>query len=98
MLSKIRSRSASAFEADSFKFDNCRCPFAAFSLCFSILIKDAGVAGSLVIAGVEAGKYPARFACRYGDLPADPGLGVAGGGIKISERGSGDIDSASELS
>jgi len=34
----------------------------------------------------------------YGDLLADPDLGVAGGGIRASDNGSGEIDSASELS
>lgn len=38
------------------------------------------------------------FAASGGDLLAEAEWGVTGGGISISDRGSGDIDSASELS
>ena len=100
MSSMICSISASAILACSFKLDG-RCgPLAPLPACFRIFIKDAGVAGALSILGVGAGadcEAPC-FAARYGDLLAGVDLGVAGGGISISDKGSGDIDSASELS
>jgi len=38
------------------------------------------------------------LASRYGDLLAELDLGVAGGGMRISDRGSGETESAPELS
>jgi len=96
----ICSISTSAILACSFRLDG-RCgPFPTLPACFRIFINDAGVAGSLPIVGVGAGAgpVPGCFAARYGDLLADVDLGVAGGGINISDKDSGDIDSASEVS
>ena len=50
------------------------------------------------MATIGADWDPGCFALRYGDLLEELDLGVAGGGIKMSDRGSGDIDPASELS
>lgn len=41
---------------------------------------------------------PPFLAVRYGDLLAELDLGVAGGGIRTSVRGSGETESAPELS
>ena len=67
---------------------------------FRIFIKEAGVAGASLaaIAGLDCCCAPPLLAVRYGDLLAELDLGVAGGGIKISDRGSGDTESAPELS
>lgn len=93
----ICSISASEMEACSFRLD-ARCgPPIYLPACFRIFINDAGVAGSLSMASMGADWEPACFAARYGDLPADVDLGVAGGGINISDKGSGDTESASEL-
>ena len=100
MSSIICSMSASAIFACSFRLDG-RCgPFAPLPACFRIFINDAGVAGALSNIGKGAGTGwdPGCFAAKCGDLLAGVDLGVAGGGIKISDKGSGDIDSASELS
>lgn len=72
--------------------------FGGRPVSFLSFIKDAGVAGSLLMASSGADLDPIRWAARYGDLPAVADLGVAGGGIRASDNGSGDIDSASELS
>ena len=53
---------------------------------------------SLAIETISPLLGPFCFASRYGDLLAEPDLGVAGGGISTSERGSGDTESAPELS
>ena len=53
-------------------------------------IKDLGVMGAFI--GREEASFWAGI---LGDRPADPGLGVGGGGIK-SESGSGDIEPFSE--
>ncbi len=66
--------------------------------CFLSFINEAGVAGSLVIGNKGADCDPCCCAARYGDFPAEADRGVAGGGIRASDNGSGDIDSASELS
>ena len=66
--------------------------------CFLSFIKEAGVAGSFVIGNRGTDVDPICCAVRYGDFPAEADLGVAGGGIRASDKGSGDIDSASELS
>ncbi len=100
MSSIICSMSASAILACSFRLDG-RCgPFTPLPASFRIFINDAGVAGALSIIGEGTGTgcEAGCFAARYGDLLADMDLGVAGGGISISDNGSGDIDSASELS
>ena len=55
-------------------------------------------ASSAAIAGLGCWCPLAILAVRYGDLLAEIDLGVAGGGIKISDKGSGDTDSAPELS
>lgn len=62
-----------------------------------ILINDAGVTGLLSVGGMGADCDPG-FATIGGDLLPEADFGVAGGGIKISDNDSGDIDSASELS
>ena len=96
----ISSMSASAVFACSFRLDG-RCgPLVPLPACFRIFIKDAGVAGALSRLGVGAGAAwdPVCLAARYGDRLADVDLGVAGGGMSISDKGSGEIDSASELS
>lgn len=63
-----------------------------------ILINDDGVAGLSSVAGNGAECGPDEAAAIWGDLLAEADLGVAGGGIKTSDSGSGDMDSPSELS
>jgi len=70
-------------------------PFAA---CFLILISEAGVAGSSLFPVVEAAVEACCFARRDGDLLVVLDFGVAGGGMRTSDKDSGEIDSASELS
>ena len=57
-----------------------------------------GVAGSSAAVGTVALWFSGCFAVKYGDRLAGFDFGVAGGGIRISDKGSGDMDSASELS
>lgn len=98
MSSIAPAASISASEACSFKpEDPCRL-VAAILAPFLILISDAGVAGSSGIEVVGAELEVRFFASKEGDWPAVLDLGVAGGGINISDSGSGEIDSASELS
>lgn len=92
MASIVCSSSDSNRDVCSFKADPAGRPTA-----FRIFISDAGVAGLSLIRGMGADWNPG-FATICGDLLAEADLGVEGGGIRISERGSGDIDSASELS
>ena len=68
------------------------------SASLRIFISEAGVAASPLMATIGADWDPGCVALRYGDLLEELDLGVAGGGIKMSDRGSGDIDPASELS
>lgn len=98
MSSMICSISASAREACSRRFEDECCLLKALPACLRIFINEAGVAGSLLMASSGADFEPFSFPARYGDRPADPGLGVAGGGMRASDRDSGDTDSASELS
>lgn len=98
ILSIICSISASAIEACSFRLEVRRCPAKSFPFCFLIFINDAGVAGWLPEAEGASFATSACLPDRCGDLPEISDLGVAGGGIKISDKGSGDIDSAPELS
>lgn len=63
-----------------------------------ILINDDGVAGLSSVAGIGADCGPEVAGTIWGDLLAEADLGVAGGGIKTSDNGSGEMDSASELS
>jgi len=86
-------------------FDWISCPPPSTLPCFGVrpygflsFIRDAGVAGSLLMASSGADLDPTCCAVRYGDLPAVAEFGVAGGGIRASDNGSGEIDSASELS
>lgn len=72
-------------------------PFT-FPACLRIFINDAGVAGSPLVSCKEAGWFPFCLALRYGDLLAELDLGVAGGGIRISDNGSGETESCPELS
>lgn len=65
---------------------------------FRSFIREAGVAGSLLMGSSGADLDPTCWAVRYGDLPAVADFGVAGGGIRASDNASGEIDSASELS
>ena len=60
-----------------------------------ILMRDAGVAGAFT--GWEVTDCEAFSGPRCGDLLAEPGLGVAGGGIRISDRYSGEIEPDSEV-
>ena len=98
MSSMLGSLSISVRDACSFKPDGPCCLVAPFPACFLILMSEAGVAGSSDIPDAEAEIEACCFASRDGDLPAVLDLGVAGGGIKISDRDSGEMDSASELS
>lgn len=70
---------------------------AGFPAPLRSLINDAGVAGLLSMGGIGAECDPG-LATICGDLLAEADFGVAGGGIRTSDSGSGDIDSASELS
>lgn len=56
------------------------------------------MAGSSLLPLVEAAIEACCFARREGDLLVVPDLGVAGGGIRTSDKDSGEIDPASELS
>lgn len=53
--------------------------------------------GLLSLGGMGADCDPG-FATIWGDLLAEADFGVAGGGIRISDKDSGETDSASELS
>lgn len=60
---------------------------------------DDELASVISLCRFDDGLDPPPFlAIRYGDLCADPDLGAGGGAIKISESGSGEIDSEAELS
>ena len=94
VMSSTTSPSASARSSDA--------PLGSVSplrlACFRSFISEAGVAGALSIGRRGADLDPAAIALRHGDLPAEVGRGVAGGGMRASDNGSGEIDSASELS
>ena len=92
IFSIVCSSSDSKREVCSFRAEP-----AGFLAALRILINDAGVAGLLSIGGIGADCDPG-FATICGDLLEEMDFGVAGGGIRISDNGSGDIDSASELS
>ena len=98
MSSIASSTSTSASDACSLRLDLACRLVAPFLACCLILINDAGVAGSSGIEAVGTGFVVGCFASKEGDWPAVLDLGVAGGGINISESDSGEIDSASELS
>lgn len=98
MSSMICSISVSASEACSLRFEEDCGLLKALPACLRIFINDAGVAGSLLAASSGADLEPFSFPVKYGDFPAEPGLGVAGGGIRASDKDSGETDSASELS
>ena len=96
--SRICSISASAARVCFFRLESFCCFPAALDLDFSILINDAGVAGSPFESTAIAAESSACLGGIWGDFPAELDLGVAGGGIKTSESGSGETESASELS
>jgi len=98
MSSMICSMSASAAAVCSCKFEVCRVPPLIFLLCLRTLMSDAGVAGSPLTSCADASGGCPCLASRYGDLPAELDLGVAGGGIKTSDNGSGETESGPELS
>lgn len=96
MSSMIDSCSASARDVSAGWSRGPRAPLSPF---FRIFINDAGVFGSLPVRRVgDTGGTAPDCGWRCGDRPTDPGRGVAGGGMRISSRGSGDTDSVSELS
>lgn len=92
------SPSTSVSDACSFRIDGPRCLAEALAACFLIRIRDAGVAGSSLFSIVEAALEPCCFARIDGELLVALDLGVAGGGIRTSDKDSGEMDSASELS
>lgn len=98
MSSMLPSPSSTLSEACSFRLESPCCFAAILPACFLILISDAGVAGSSDMDVVGAELEAGCFATSEGERPAVLDLGVAGGGINISDRDSGEIDSASELS
>ena len=98
MSSIICSMSASASAVCSFKLDVERFKPFVFSASLRIFINDAGVAGSPFASCKGAAWRPFCLALRYGDLLAEVDLGVAGGGIRISDNGSGETESGPELS
>lgn len=93
MVSIVCSSCASSIDVCSFSVE----PVDLLA-ALRILINDDGVAGLSSVAGNGAECGPDEAAAIWGDLLAEADFGVAGGGIKTSDRGSGDMDSASELS
>lgn len=92
MASIVCSSSDSSNDVRSFKAEP-----AGLEVPLRIFINDAGVAGLSVVGGMGADWDPG-FAANCGDWVREADFGVAGGGIRISDNGSGDMDSASELS
>ena len=93
MASIVCSSCASSMDVCSFNAEP-----AGRLAALRILINDDGVAGLSSVASTGAACDPDVAALIWGDLLAEADLGVAGGGIKTSESGSGEMDSASELS
>ena len=93
MASIVRSSCASSMDVCSFNAEP-----AGRLAALRILINDAGVAGLSSVAGIGAACGPDVAPLIWGDLLAEADLGVAGGGIKTSESGSGEMEPASELS